>query len=214
MEIKGEVVFEGYLNNPKANSEAFTDDGWFRTGDLGLVDSHGCLRIDGRSKEAININGIKYLPSELEATLEQAGIPGAMPSYFCCFGSWDAGVGRDSIHVLYLPSYAQDDLEARRETNNAISRIISLQTQTYPHVLPLNQRNMIKSSLGKLSRAKLQKSFERGDFAGEEAANDERNECQRPPAFREAFTAEEKACLAIVNAQIGVKNRDSLQHES
>ena len=138
MEIKGEVVREGYLNNHKANSEAFTEDGWFRTGDLGLIDSDGCLRIDGRSKEAININGVKYLPSELEATLEQAGIPGAMPSYFCCFGSWDAGIGRESVHVLYVPSYVQDDLEARRQTNNAISRTISLHTQTHLRVLPLS----------------------------------------------------------------------------
>jgi acyl-CoA synthetase (AMP-forming)/AMP-acid ligase II/thioesterase domain-containing protein len=208
LEIKGEVVCEGYLNNPEATSEAFTEDGWFRTGDLGYLDSLGCLQLDGRSKEVININGVKHLPSELDAILEQAEIPGAVPSYFCCFGTWDAAVERESVHVLYLPSYAQSDLTARREANTAISRLISLHTQTHPRIIPLEQRHMVKSSLGKLSRTKLQRSFERGEFAEQEALNDERNGYQQLSVHDEAATAEEKACLAIVSAQLGMKRSD------
>ncbi|MGC4250100.1 MAG: AMP-binding protein [Sphingobium sp.] len=59
----------GYHNNTKANMEAFTEDGWFRTGDLGLIDASGNLRIVGRLKEIINRGGKKYYPREIEEVI-------------------------------------------------------------------------------------------------------------------------------------------------
>jgi acyl-CoA synthetase (AMP-forming)/AMP-acid ligase II len=57
LEVSGPVVFSGYLNDPEASDAAFTPDGWFRTGDVGLLDSKGALRLTGRSKESVVING-------------------------------------------------------------------------------------------------------------------------------------------------------------
>ena len=66
----GPSVHLGYYNNPQANAEAFTADGWFRTGDLGVVaDDAGNLRIVGRSKEIINRGGKKFFPREVEEIL-------------------------------------------------------------------------------------------------------------------------------------------------
>jgi acyl-CoA synthetase (AMP-forming)/AMP-acid ligase II len=66
----GPCVHLGYYNNPQANAEAFTADGWFRTGDLGVVaDDAGNLRIVGRSKEIINRGGKKFFPREVEEIL-------------------------------------------------------------------------------------------------------------------------------------------------
>jgi acyl-CoA synthetase (AMP-forming)/AMP-acid ligase II len=63
-------VHLGYLNNVQANTESFTADGWFRTGDLGeIVDKHGNIRISGRKKEIINRGGKKYFPREIEDLL-------------------------------------------------------------------------------------------------------------------------------------------------
>ena len=66
----GPSVHLGYNNNPAANAEAFTHDGWFRTGDLGeFADDDGNVRIVGRSKEIINRGGKKFFPREVEEIL-------------------------------------------------------------------------------------------------------------------------------------------------
>jgi acyl-CoA synthetase (AMP-forming)/AMP-acid ligase II len=66
----GPAIHLGYLNNPQVNRESFTEDGWFRTGDLGqFVDQEGNLRISGRKKEIINRGGKKYFPREIEELL-------------------------------------------------------------------------------------------------------------------------------------------------
>ena len=66
----GPTVHLGYYNNPQANAEAFTPDGWFRTGDLGeFVDDAGNVRIVGRLKEIINRGGKKFFPREVEEIL-------------------------------------------------------------------------------------------------------------------------------------------------
>jgi acyl-CoA synthetase (AMP-forming)/AMP-acid ligase II len=63
--IKGPNVTAGYANNPKANAEAFTN-GWFRTGDQGVMDAEGYLSITGRLKEIINRGGEKIAPREVD----------------------------------------------------------------------------------------------------------------------------------------------------
>jgi acyl-CoA synthetase (AMP-forming)/AMP-acid ligase II len=66
----GPSVHLGYLNNPEANRDSFTADGWFRSGDLGqFVDADNNLRISGRKKEIINRGGKKYFPREIEELL-------------------------------------------------------------------------------------------------------------------------------------------------
>lgn len=66
--VKGANVTPGYLNNPKANAESFTN-GWFRTGDQGKFDQDGLLIITGRIKELINRGGEKISPIELDGVL-------------------------------------------------------------------------------------------------------------------------------------------------
>jgi acyl-CoA synthetase (AMP-forming)/AMP-acid ligase II len=65
----GPSVHLGYHNNPGANADAFLPDGWFRSGDLGVIDSEGRLRIVGRLKEMINRGGKKFFPREIEEIL-------------------------------------------------------------------------------------------------------------------------------------------------
>jgi acyl-CoA synthetase (AMP-forming)/AMP-acid ligase II len=65
----GPSVHLGYHKNPSANTELFTWDGWFRTGDLGQFDGAGNVKIVGRLKEMINRGGKKFFPREIEEIL-------------------------------------------------------------------------------------------------------------------------------------------------
>jgi acyl-CoA synthetase (AMP-forming)/AMP-acid ligase II len=66
--IRGDNVMRGYENNPKANGEAFVN-GWFRTGDQGVMDGDGYISITGRLKEIINRGGEKISPREVDEVL-------------------------------------------------------------------------------------------------------------------------------------------------
>ena len=66
--VKGETVFSGYEDAPDENKAAFID-GWFRTGDMGYLDTEGYLFISGRKKEIINKGGRKISPEEIDTAL-------------------------------------------------------------------------------------------------------------------------------------------------
>lgn len=67
--LRGPNVFAGYWNRPDANAEAFTPDGWFRTGDLGRFDADGYVTIVGRSKDLIISGGYNVYPRDVEDVL-------------------------------------------------------------------------------------------------------------------------------------------------
>jgi oxalate---CoA ligase len=67
--VRGACVIQGYLGDPEANRQAFAG-GWFRTGDLGKVDTDGYLFVTGRIKEIINRGGEKILPQEIDSVLK------------------------------------------------------------------------------------------------------------------------------------------------
>ena len=69
IEVRGPNVFGGYWQRPEATVEAFTDDAWFRTGDLGDHDDAGYLRLLGRAKELIITGGYNVYPREVEDVL-------------------------------------------------------------------------------------------------------------------------------------------------
>ena len=67
---KGTNICSGYFNNPEASANAFTDDGFFRTGDLGIIDKDGNIFIKGRCKTMIlSANGQNIYPEEIEAVI-------------------------------------------------------------------------------------------------------------------------------------------------
>ncbi|KAL3472346.1 acetyl-CoA synthetase-like protein [Aspergillus californicus] len=84
MELCGPVVFKACYNNPEATMAAFTDDGWFKTGNRGFIDQKsGFLTLVGRVKETMIINGMKFSPYEVESLLDESEIPGLTPSFNC-----------------------------------------------------------------------------------------------------------------------------------
>ncbi len=82
--VKGPAVTSGYYNKPEETASAFDDNGWFRTGDLGMIDADGCLSLSGRLKETYRCGGEMVMPREIELLLMEhpavadahvAGIP-------------------------------------------------------------------------------------------------------------------------------------------
>ena len=72
IQVKGDNVMMGYMDNAEANAAAFTEDGWFRTGDVGYKDKDGYIHITGRMKSVIVLdNGKNVFPEEIEEYLEK-----------------------------------------------------------------------------------------------------------------------------------------------
>ena len=75
IQFRGPTVFRGYWKNPTATAEAFTDDGWYRTGDIGHLDPAGRLILSGRKRDMIVLpNGFNVYPEDIENALRIAGI--------------------------------------------------------------------------------------------------------------------------------------------
>ncbi|MCD8313648.1 MAG: AMP-binding protein, partial [Bacteroidales bacterium] len=96
--VKGDNVFTGYYKNPEATAAAFTPDGWFRTGDMGVMDSDGSLFIRGRCKCMIlGPSGQNIYPEEIECVIN------TMPYVSDSLVIEDAGV----ITALIYPDFHQ-----------------------------------------------------------------------------------------------------------
>ncbi len=79
IQFRGRTVFKGYWNAPELTKAAFTDDGWYRTGDLGRFDDDGRLILSGRLKDMIVLpNGFNVYPEDIENALRIAGVRDAV----------------------------------------------------------------------------------------------------------------------------------------
>ncbi|MFD0666246.1 malonate--CoA ligase [Ramlibacter sp. MAHUQ-53] len=74
IQVRGPNVFKGYWRMPEKTKEEFTDDGWFKTGDVGKFDARGYVTIVGRSKDLIISGGYNVYPAEIEGCINE--LPG------------------------------------------------------------------------------------------------------------------------------------------
>jgi long-chain acyl-CoA synthetase len=74
--VRGPQVMQGYWNRPEDTLRAFTADGWLRTGDIGVMDGRGFLRVTDRKKDIILVSGFNVYPTEVEDVI--ASMPGVV----------------------------------------------------------------------------------------------------------------------------------------
>jgi long-chain acyl-CoA synthetase len=105
---RGPQVMRGYWEKPEANRAAFTADGYFRTGDVGVFDAEGYLKIVDRKKDMIIVSGFNVYPNEVEAVA--AGCPGVAEC--ACVGAPDEKTGEAvRLFVVKAPGAAVTEAE-------------------------------------------------------------------------------------------------------
>ena len=155
--IKGPNVTRGYHNNPEANAAAFTN-GWFRTGDQGVLDAEGYLTLVGRLKELINRGGEKISPREIdEALLTHPAVAEAV-----CFGVSDAKYGEEVAAAVVLRGEASEaELAAHcRERLAAfkVPKTIHLVTQIPRTATGKIQRRVVAAAFAAVTPRSLRKT--------------------------------------------------------
>ena len=208
LEIRGPIVFDRYFNNDEATRDAYTLDGWFKTGDLATIDASGYLRLVGRSKELIIVNGVKYLPHEIEGAIDQARIPGVAQSFVVCFAKRSSDSGTEEIYIIYQQEYNIDDSEARMKTLHSIVHTVILFAGARPRVLPLPPGQLNKTTLGKISRTKVQASLEQGHYKDQEALDNRMFQLYRDAHFLEPQNDIERRLMTIFMDTPGIGDLD------
>ena len=165
LQLRGSAVFSEYFNEPQDTKDSFTSDGWFKTGDDAIIYPDGHLVVVGRAKEAITINGKRFIPLDFETAVEKAEIPGITPSYTVGFAYRHPVLGADFICMLYVPQSGYVHARARARITDAIGQECFKLSGDVPFdVLAVDKASLPKSSLGKISRVKTQKAWESGAF--------------------------------------------------
>ena len=108
IQVRGPNVFQGYWRMPEKTAEEFTQDGWFKTGDVGKVDERGYVSIVGRSKDLIISGGYNVYPAEIEGYIND--MPGVAES--ALVGVPHPDFGEVGVAVVIAKPGAQLDGEA------------------------------------------------------------------------------------------------------
>ncbi|MGW3094287.1 amino acid adenylation domain-containing protein [Streptomyces sp. NPDC001102] len=162
LQVRGTSVTGGYHDNPGANAEAFTEDGWFDTGDLAFLRA-GELYITGRAKDVIIVNGVNHYSHEIEACVEE--LPHVVRSFTAAVAvRSDPSAPTDELALFFhlsLEASDGDTAAALREIAGKVTREIGVSPA---FLVPVAQDAVPKTEIGKIQRTKLRKSFEAGAF--------------------------------------------------
>ncbi|KAI9157872.1 Microperfuranone synthase [Paramyrothecium foliicola] len=205
LQVTGTIVFSEYFNDLEATAEAFTHDGWFRTGDLARIDPSGNLVLLGRIKDTIIINGISWSSTEIERAIEEEIMAGLTPSYTVAISHRPSGSPTEEVAIVYSPDHDMDDDGKCFDIARAITGIVSRVTGRNPvRVIPLPQTMLEKSSLGKISRARVRTAFENGEYAAIEQKHNARLTRHQEMNFRQAQTNTEKIIQNVLGEVLGI----------
>ncbi len=158
--IRGDNVTGGYYEDAAVNAASFTNDGWLRTGDLGLV-HQGELYITGRDKEILFVNGQNYYPHDLERVAET--VPGLELGKVAVAGVRPVGAQADELVVFVL--HRADMAEFLPLARRVAARIAEHTGLEVGAMVPV--RRIPKTTSGKFQRHLLEQEYLDGAFSAE-----------------------------------------------
>jgi long-chain acyl-CoA synthetase len=168
--IRGEMVFGGYYKNPEATADAFTEDGWFRSGDLGRVDKDGHLYIVGRAKDVIVLpSGKNVHPEDLEVhylkapEVEELAVIGVADQS-------EARAGAEKLIAVIIPNFEYlkqaklpNSKEAVRYALDNLGRDLPEYQRVREYIV--RAEPLPRTATRKIKRFELKKEVDSGAFA-------------------------------------------------
>ena len=143
--LRGPQVTRGYWNRPDETAHLFTADGWLRTGDMGMIDDRGSVRLTDRKKDMIVVSGFKVFPNEVEDVLTMH--PGVLEAAAVGVPDDRSGEAVKAIVVRRDPQLGEAELLAHCKlhlTGYKVPRHIEFRTEPLP-----------KTNVGKVLRREL-----------------------------------------------------------
>ncbi len=162
IQLRGPSVTGGYYRNPEANASAFTPDGWFDTGDLGVLRA-GCLVITGRKRDDIIINGAKFNSHEIEALIEE--LEGVEKSFTVACAVRTSESSTEQLAVFFCAAGQSPEALAALggRIRGHVARSLSIAVN---HLVALERHEVPKTEIGKIQRQRLRDAFQTGAFTG------------------------------------------------
>lgn len=162
--VKGPNVMLGYYNDEDSTKEAFTEDGWFRTGDLGNIGSDGNIRITGRAKNVIvTSNGKNIYPEEIEYYLNR----NPFIAESMVVGSDKSGEDDTVVEAKIFPDldairkHFKDDHEpTEEEVNKTIGKVVREINKKLPNYKNIQDFSIRSSEFVKTTTAKIKRFAE------------------------------------------------------
>ncbi|WP_317930411.1 AMP-binding protein [Halioxenophilus sp. WMMB6] len=162
LQIRGLGVTQGYLNNPEANAELFSEDGWLNTGDKGFI-FEGELYLSGRSKDTLIINGANFSPIDFESIVDK--IPGIVNTYSAAIQARAPGDNKESLVLFFCPEpHINADQELQALAAEISDKIAETHKLKPDYIIPEATVNIPKTSIQKIQRSALVKKFESGHY--------------------------------------------------
>ncbi|KAG2136548.1 atromentin synthetase [Suillus bovinus] len=198
LQVRGPMVFVRYYNNAEATSSSFVEGGWYRTGDVGIIEN-GVMRLSGRIKDTVIVHGVSYGIPELETHLQT--VEGVTHSFLAAAPYRAPGQETEGFVIFYSPTFDLEGADASTKlfaTHRAL-RDICVKMITLPpqFVVPIPVNQMEKTTLGKLSRARLISLFKQGQLAKHITRSEELLSEARGATFVAPSSETEKALAQI-----------------
>lgn len=143
--LRGPQVMQGYWNHPEETAQVFTDQGWLRTGDMGVMDERGSIRITDRKKDMIVVSGFKVFPNEIEDVLTQH--PGVLEAAAVGVRDERSGEAVKVVIVRSDPDLTEADVLAHCKQH--------LTGYKMPRVVVFRSEPLPKTNIGKILRREL-----------------------------------------------------------
>ncbi len=149
LQLRGPNVFKGYWQQPEKTSESFTDDGWFKTGDLGFREKDGYITLCGRSKDLIISGGLNIYPPEVERVLAEHPAVASCAVIGCLDLDWGERV--TAVVVLH---------QTESVTGDELIRFCRERLAPYktPKVIVF-RTDLPRNAMGKVQKAELRKEI-------------------------------------------------------